>query len=163
MKTLWIALFVSVLSLNTFGQKMSSASEWEISLGRSWGRVHENIVRQTIDSTGRITYLNKRNGTPAVEQISKQDVDEIAGLLNRLNLPRVKNIPSKEFNRCIVSPHLPNVYFSLSQGKEYALSHCNNSADTKYEYTLILSVAQKAIYERLRAKLESLVGDEIKK
>lgn len=51
MKKFWmIALFVSVISISLFGQKTSFASEWEISFGRDWGRLHENIVRQAINS-----------------------------------------------------------------------------------------------------------------
>lgn len=165
MKTFWmIALLMSALSINIFGQKTRSTPEWEIRFGRFWGRVHENIVSQTINSDGRTTYLNKKNGTPVVGHISKRDVDEITGLINRLNLLETESIPSKEFNKCVVSPHLPNTYFSLIQNnKEHSLSHCNNSGDKKYEYTLNLNVKQRATYKRLREKLESLFLGDIRK
>jgi hypothetical protein len=160
-----ITLFVLAISISVFAQETSPAPKWEIAFGRAWGRVHENSIRQTVNSDGRITFLNKKNGTPAVSRITENEIDEITGLINRLNLPQAKAIPANEFNNCIVSPHLPNVYFSLTlNNREYYLTHCNNSGDKnrKYEYTLNLSVAQKALYKRLREKLESLKGEESK-
>lgn len=152
-----IALCILTIGINSLGQKPDS--NWEISFGRSWGRFHQHIEKQTVDSNGSITYLNRRNGTPAIGQISGPDVDEITELLKRLKLNRAKSIPSKDFNKCIVSPHMPNSYFSLTQGgREYSLSPCK-----EYGYTLILSDGQKAIYERLRARIESLFEEEMKK
>ena len=152
-----IALLILATGINVSGQKPNS--EWEVSFGRSWGRFHQHIEKQTVDSKGSIAYLNKRNGTPGIGQISGRDVDEITELLKRLRLHTSKSIPSSEFNKCVVSPHIPNSYFSLTQGgREYSLSPCK-----EYGYTLILSAGQKAVYERLRARLESLFDDEIKK
>lgn len=132
--------------------------EWEIAFGRSWGRFHQHIEKQTVDSKGSTTYLSKRNGTPTTGRISASDVKEISELLNILKLNTAKSIPSNEFNKCIVSPHMPKSYFSLTLGgREYSLSHCR-----MYGYTLILSARQKAAYKRLRAKLESLFDDERK-
>ena len=154
-----IAPYVLALSINTLGQKPNSAPEWEIDFGRSWGRFHQNIEKHTVDSNGLITYLNKRNGTPGTRRISEQDVDEITGLLNRLNLQKAKAIPAKDFNKCIVSLHMPTSYFSLTQGgNNYRFSPCKGSG-----YTLILSAGQEEMYRRLRAKLESLFDDEIRK
>ena len=158
MKTISIiALCILTTGINSLGQKPNS--EWEISFGRSWGRFHQHIEKQTVDSNGSTTYLNKRNGAPAIGQISGRDVDELTELLKRLRLHTSKSIPSSEFNKCVISPHMPNSYFSLTQGgREYSLSPCK-----EYGYTLILSAGQKAVYERLRARLESLFDDEIKK
>jgi hypothetical protein len=138
---------------------------WEITFGKSWGRYHENTVRQTVSSDGQKTFLNKKDGTPVVGKISETDLSEITGLVNRLKLSRARKIPSGEFNRCIVSMHLPNTYFSLTiNNKEYGLSHCNKTGNQKlkYEYTLDLSPFQKTMYKRLREKLESLFAAETK-
>jgi hypothetical protein len=154
-----IALFILSISVNISGQRSGPASKWEISFGSSWGRFHQHSEKHTVDSDGSITYLNERNGTPVIGQISGRDVDEITGLLTRLNLHRAKSIPSNEFNKCVVSPHAPISYFSLAHsGKEYRLSPCK-----VYGYTLILSVGQRAVYKRLRAKLESLFAEQIAK
>jgi hypothetical protein len=152
-----IALCILTISINSSAQKPDS--EWEIGFGRSWGRFHQHIEKQTVDSKGSITYLNKRNGTPGTGQISGSDVYEINELLKRLKLQKSEPIPSSEFNKCIVSPHMPISYFSLIQGgREYRLAPCRENV-----YTLILDHGQKAVYKKLRVKLESLFGDEIKK
>lgn len=151
--------------LNEIGtiQKTGSARDWEISFGSASGRYLQNVVSQTINSKGRITYLDARNGTPVAGEISQRQVAEIAVLLDRLSLRVAEKIPSKEFNKCIVSPHMPNTFFSLKKNnKEYSLSHCNDFDGKGYQYTLNLSARQKAIYKNLRVKLESLFDDKIK-
>ena len=154
-----IALCMLGFSINISGQKHNSASAWEISFGKSWGRFHQHVEKQTIDSSGLITYSNKRNGTPTTGLISGQDIKAISELLKRLNLQKARPIPSSEFNRCIVSPHMPTSYFSLSRGgNKYSLSPCRGNG-----YTLNLSVGEKATYKKLQAKVESLFDDEIKK
>ena len=154
-----IVLCILTIGISISGQKLDPASEWQISFGSTWGRFHQHIEKQTVDSNGLVTYLNKRNGTPGTAQISGRDVDEITELLKSLKLHTSKGIPSSEFNKCVVSPHMPNSYFSLTQGgREYSLSHCR-----EYGYTLILSGAQGSVYKRLRVKLESLFDDEIRK
>ena len=166
MKKFWVILLLMCAgSLSAFAQKPNPSPNWEITFGRSWGRVHENSIKGTVSSDGRITSTNERNTTPTVGRISEDEIREISGLINRLNLPQAKAIPENQFNSCIVSPHLPHTYFSLTlNNKAYKLTHCNNQdyGNRQYEYTLNLSLKQKAIYKKLRAKLESLRAGERK-
>jgi hypothetical protein len=148
-----IALCILTISISVSGQKRDPASEWQIRFGRSWGRFHQHVEKQTVDSNGLVTYLNKRNGTPGTARISRRDVDEITELLKSLKLHTSKGIPSSEFNKCVGSPHMPNSYFSLPKAsREYSLSHCR-----EYGYTLILSGAQASVYKRLRVEARIFV------
>ena len=141
------------------------ATDWRISFGRSWGSVHENIVRYTVTDRGQLAYVDRRGAEPAIGRISTATVRELTGLVDRLRLREARQIPSSRFNACIVSQHLPNVWFAVRRGNAtQSLTHCNSAgtAGARDEYTLELDAEQKAVYRTLRAKLESLFDAELK-
>lgn len=163
-----VALLASVPGdASTQATRSQRAPGWEISFGAATGRLHEQIIHHRVTSSGRIAYLNTRGGTPAVGRISAETVGEISRLLDRLALARAKEIPRDQWNACIVSLHLPDVWFSLrAAGESFTLRHCNRPRpehSPPYEYTLQLTTDQRAVYRTLRAKLESLFDDELKR
>jgi hypothetical protein len=162
---------VSVPLHGASGQERSTippalATDWRITFGVSSGRYHENAVRYTVADHGQIAYSDRRGATPAVGRISAETTRELTSLVNRLRLGDASRIPSNRFNACIVSLHLPNVWFSLRRGpRTYSLSHCNRVEGGPVptdEYTLALDAEQRAVYRTLRSKLEALFDADLK-
>ena len=139
--------------------------DWRIDFGVSSGESHQNVVRYTVADHGQIAYVNRRGAAPAVGRIPPETVRELTSLVDRLRLSEAKRIPSSRFNACIVSQHLPNVWFSLRRGNStYSLTHCNKverGDGPRDEYTLILNADQSATYRALRSKLESLFDADL--
>ena len=162
---------VSVPLHGASGQERSTippplATDWRITFGVSSGRSHENAVQYTVADHGQIAYADRRGATPVVGRISAETTRELTSLVNRLRLEEASRIPSSRFNACIVSQHLPNVWFSLRRGRStYSLSHCNRvegGAGSTDEYTLALDDEQRAVYRTLRSKLEALFDADLK-
>lgn len=123
---------------------------WEIAFGHSFGRYHENFELFTINDKGEATFRENKDA-PITEKLPYDILSELNGLVEKLDLSKVKNIPDGKYNSCIASLHLPETYFKLEiGGRSYKLRHCNNTKD--YAYTLILSREQKEIYRQLREK-----------
>ncbi|MDF2774003.1 MAG: hypothetical protein K0S86_3500 [Geminicoccaceae bacterium] len=162
---------VSVPLHGASGQERSSIppplpTDWLITFGVSSGRFHENAVRYTVADHGQIAYTDRRGATPAVGSISPETIRELTSLVDRLRLSEASRIPSSRFNACIVSQHLPNVWFSLKRGPwTHSLSHCNTverGARPSDEYTLALDDEQRAVYTTLRSKLEALFTADLR-
>lgn len=146
-------------------KQLQENSSWEVTVGRNFGRYHEFYEILTVKSNGEINCNIKttekktitRNGKVGEEQIS-----EIRQMLTNLDLPSAKKIPDGTYNDCIMSPHLPNVYFELKENeKKYGLTHCNEfgGESKKDKYTLIFTETQNQIYIDLRKKIISLFDE----
>ena len=161
---LWlVALVVSPLSV-VLGQERPLPpllpTDWRISFGTSSGRFLQDIEQYTVTHRGQIAYVNRRDAKPAVGRIAPAMVRELTTLIDRLRLSETRRIPESQVNACIVSMHLPSVWFSVRRGAmTYSLRHCNmveRATHPGYGYTLDLDPEQKVVYRTLRAKLELL-------
>lgn len=159
-KIILLLIFIFSSSANIISQT-KSGSEWEIIAGRAYGRFHQYSERFTVKSNGETSYFNKSNKNENRSErgkISPEQISQISEMLTLINLPAAKKIPDDKYNACIMSPHLPNVYFTLKQNdKTYSLTHCNGASSRRiHDYTLILSASKKQIYEDLRKTVTSL-------
>ncbi len=128
-----------------------SFNTWRIYFGTNWPAIGKGETL-TVCSDGRITYLNKEQGTTAARRVSASSVAEITELIKQLKVPQTKakypdNGPLPwEFG---FNPKLS--WFNISLGNQ----------DYKIE-RLDLSVVQLRIYKQLRQKAESLFDNAIK-
>lgn len=154
-----ILLLICALSIPIFSQ---TKSVWQISAGRNYGRFHQFGENITVKSSGEVFLFNKEKKTTRKLPINAAQINEIGEMLRLLNLPAAKKIPGDKFNACIVSPHLPAVYFSLKQNdKTYGLTHCNSRPGNQtYKYTLMLNDKQSEIYQNLRKKITAFVEEK---
>lgn len=152
------SLLICALAVPLFSQ---TASEWQINAGRNYGRFHQFGENITVKSSGEVFEFNKEKKTTRKLQIDAAQVNEISEMLTMLNLPAAKKIPGDKYNACIVSPHLPAVYFSLRQNdKTYGLTHCNSRRGNQaYKYTLMLNDRQSEVYQNLRKKITAMIEE----
>lgn len=157
-----ILLLILIFSFNeNIVSQTNSGSEWEIIAGRAYGRFHQFGERFVVKSSGETSYFNKSNENQNRSQsgkISVEEINKISEMLKAIDLPAAKKIPDNRYNACLMSPHLPNVYFTLRQnGKSYKLTHCNGLPEKKRdEYTIILSDYKSATYKNLRQLITAL-------
>lgn len=139
---------VSLAKAHSLSSKKQSKDfrSWKITMSRSGG--YAGMLKSyTLDSKGNLTHRDRAKET--VEKISKDDVEEIGKMIQRLKLPntKLKTVKGKRIYDGVYS----NFIITLN-GKNYNIEG-NSFYDAKY---LALTERQKEVLGRLYEKLKEV-------